>query len=981
MGLHSNNGTLRDPHIVYITKIYTHEGFYPPAGSASGGFPSYGINDDGVGWDSSSQLRFRNKKGSYSYFPGKEPELDTGYYTALVGANPFGDGANGLGSYTLCIEGPGSISAVDQPERRIVVSAAHVDVSDGEPAQFSIKLAARPTGPVEVFMTKFEPASDSQYVVEPLMHSFTVDNWDIPQVATVRRKADYVTPKNDGFAIHYWGKGGGYHKSFEFIEVYDRVPRWMTLRSTYDPEPDLTDQVAEAQKQNSPATGGPGIQGVARAGETLTATTSGIRDEDGLDNAVFAYQWVQSELGAKTGTDIAGATGSSYGVTSEDEGKAITVEVSFTDDAGNEESLPSYAVVVGTALPQTQVPGAPGAPDVSPHDSTSLAVTWTAPASNGGSTITGYKVQWKAAANSWDTPADVSEAAVTGTSHTIPGLMDGTAYSVRVLAINDVGEGLPSDDSSGTPRETVPPELSEASVDAATLTLTFNEALNEDSEPATTAFTVSVSGNVRAVDSVDVTGSSVTLTLASAVTSQDAVTVSYAVPASESAERLRDAVGNAAASFADRSVTNDTTPAAPAETQVPGAPGAPDVSPHDSTSLAVTWTEPASDGGSAITGYKVRWKEAADSWDTPADVSAAEATGTSHTITGLTGGVEYTIRVSAVNSVEDGAPSPEATGTPTAGDSGSGTKGAQGTPAEGSPAITGEPTVGETLRADNSGISDKDGMKKAVFTYQWVAGGADIDGATGPSYTLTDDEEGLAIQVWVSFTDDAGNPEAVTSVGTAAVSPANTPASGVPAITGILRDGETLAADTSGISDEDRMDNAVFTYRWMAGGTDIDGATGSTYTLTAHEVGTAISVWVSFTDDAGNPEAVTSAPTEAVAPKPPLTAQFLDTPVSHDGQSEFTFELRLSETPRQGFSYQTLRDHAFTVDGGSVQRAQRITKGSNLSWRITVMPDGNGQVVITLPVTEDCHAEGAICTGDGRKLSERVELTVTGPGQ
>ena len=133
----------------------------------------------------------------------------------------------------------------------------------------------------------------------------------------------------------------------------------MTLRSTVDPEPDLTDQVSEAQKQNSPATGGPGIQGVARAGETLTVTTSGIRDEDGLTGAVFAYQWVRSELGAKTGTDIAGATGSSYGVTAEDEGKAITVRVTFTDDAGNRESLPSYAVVTATALPEAQVPGAP----------------------------------------------------------------------------------------------------------------------------------------------------------------------------------------------------------------------------------------------------------------------------------------------------------------------------------------------------------------------------------------------------------------------------------------------------------------------------------------------------------------------------------------------------------------------------------------------------------------------------------------------
>ena len=581
MGLHSNKGTLRDPHIVYVGTTYTREGFYPPEPSY-GTFPTYGSNDRGVGWDSSSRFRFRNRTGSYSYFPGKEPELDTGYYTVLVGANPFGDGANGLGIYTLCIEGPGSILAVDRPERRIVVSVAHVDMSDGEPAQFSINLGARPTGPVEVFMTKLEPASDSQYVVEPLMHSFTVDNWDIPQVVTVRRKADYVIPKDDSFGIHYWGKGVGYDKEFEFLDLADRVPRWMTLRSTHDREPALTDQVPEAQKQNSPATGGPGIQGVARADETLTATTSGIRDEDRLDNEVFAYQWVRSELGAKTGTDIAGATGSSYVVTAEDEGKAITVRVTFTDDAGNEESLLSFAVIAALAVPvqkspdtkvkSEQVPGAPGAPDVSPNDNTSLSVSWTASASDGGSTITGYKVQWKEAVDSWDTPADVSEATVTRTSHTITGLTDGTAYSVRVLAINDVGEGLPSDDGSGTPRETVPPELSAASVDGAALTIAFNEALDENSEPATAAFTVTVSGNVRAVDSVDVTGSSVTLTLVSAVTSQDTVTVSYAVPVSRSAARLRDAVGNAAVSFTDRSVTNDTAPAAPLTASIHDAP-------------------------------------------------------------------------------------------------------------------------------------------------------------------------------------------------------------------------------------------------------------------------------------------------------------------------------------------------------------------------------------------------------------------------
>ena len=93
------------------------------------------------------------------------------------------------------------------------------------------------------------------------------------------------------------------------------------------------------QRANSPATGGPGITGTVQAGETLTATTDGIEDEDGLTGAVFAYQWVRSD------TDIEGAASSTYTMTGDDEGKAIQVRVTFTDDAGNAESLTSYAVL------------------------------------------------------------------------------------------------------------------------------------------------------------------------------------------------------------------------------------------------------------------------------------------------------------------------------------------------------------------------------------------------------------------------------------------------------------------------------------------------------------------------------------------------------------------------------------------------------------------------------------------------------------
>ena len=96
---------------------------------------------------------------------------------------------------------------------------------------------------------------------------------------------------------------------------------------------------------------------------------------------------------------------------------------------------------------------------------------------------------------------------------------------------------------------------------------------------------------------------------------------------------------------------------------------------------------------------------------------------------------------------------------------------------------------------------------------------------------------------------------------------------------------------------------------------------------------------------------------------------------------EFTFELRFSETPRKKFSYKIMRDHAFTVTGGQVTKARRLVPRSNVGWEIHVQPDGDGDgtVTIVLPATTDCTAEGAICTQDGRKLSNRLEITVQGP--
>ena len=312
--------------------------------------------------------------------------------------------------------------------------------------------------------------------------------------------------------------------------------------------------------------------------------------------------------------------------------------------------------------------------------------------------------------------------------------------------------------------------------------------------------------------------------------------------------------------------------------------------------------------------------------------------------------------------------------------------------ATGGPTISGTAQVGQMLTASTSDISDSDGLANAIFTYQWIANDGtedmDIRNATGSTYTVGADDEGKTIKVRVSFTDDGGNQETRTSAITVAVAAIpNSAATGAPTISGTAQVGQMLTASTSDISDSDGLANAIFTYRWIANDgtedTDIQDATGSTYTVGAADEGKTIKVRVSFTDDRGNQETRTSAVTLAVTAAPsPLTATIHDAPGSHDGQENFTFELRFSEELGTGFSYVTLQNnHAFTVTGGEVIGARRLERDSDtrkIRWEITVDPDSSADVIVDLPVTDDCEATGAICTDDGKMLSSPLEFTVNG---
>ena len=109
----------------------------------------------------------------------------------------------------------------------------------------------------------------------------------------------------------------------------------------------------------------------------------------------------------------------------------------------------------------------------------------------------------------------------------------------------------------------------------------------------------------------------------------------------------------------------------------------------------------------------------------------------------------------------------------------------------------------------------------------------------------------------------------------------------------------------------------------------------------------------------------------------PLTASLESLPDSHDGTGAFIFKIRFSENVKLGF--RRMRDHAFEVTGGTITNAKRLEQGSNIGWRIRVMPSPDSDVDIVLPVTTDCRDRAAVCTHDGRMLSKELSFTIPGP--
>ena len=617
------------------------------------------------------------------------------------------------------------------------------------------------------------------------------------------------------------------------------------------------------QRANSPATGGPGITGTVQAGETLTATTDGIEDEDGLTGTVFAYQWVRSD------TDIEGAISSTYTMTDDDEGKAIKVRVTFSDDAGNEESLTSYARLSAPPLPPAQ----------RDDDGPAVVVSFGSAAH---SVIEGSKVKVGVEVDPERTvtvpptvkdqggasPADYSgvPASVTFNSGEI-------SKTFTFSAAHSVTEG-------GTVEVTVTLDVDPERTVTVPLTVTDQDGASPADYSGVPASVTFDSGEISKTftfsatqDDVDDDGESVKLAFGTPPPRVSAGTVN------EFTVNIQDDDDPAVAvSFG--SAAHSVTEGGTVEVTVTL-----DVDPERTVTVPLTVTD--QDGAS------------------PADYSGVPAS-----VTFDSGEISKTFTFSATQDDVD--------------DDGESVKLAFGTP----PPRVSAGTVNEFT------VNIQDDDDPAVAVSFGSAAHSVTEGGTVEVTVTVDVDPERTVTVPLTVTDQDG------------ASPADY--SGVP--TSVTFDsGEVLKTFTFSATQDD---------------VDDDGE----------------SVKLAF----GTPPPRVSAgtvneSTVNIQSKPPLTASVESAPTSHNGSDEFRIRIALSEEPKTGFSYKIMRDHAFTVTGGSVTGARRLEPPSNTDWEVVVKPDSNGDVTIVLPITTDCDAQGAICTGDGRPLSNWLKITVLGP--
>jgi uncharacterized repeat protein (TIGR02543 family) len=441
-------------------------------------------------------------------------------------------------------------------------------------------------------------------------------------------------------------------------------------------------------------------------------------------STVTGYKVIGSD-----GTTLTG-TSSPLKVTGLTNGTSYTFTVQATNANGD-----SVVSTASSSVTPAKAPDAPSSISVT-EGVGKVSVSWTAPASN-GSAITSYTVQ--AYDNSGSLVVGATCLAVTPavTCDVSTNLVSGINYTFKVTATNTAGTSSPSTASS------------EAAIIAAP-SVPINATAVATNARATVSWDAPVNSNGSAITGYTVTAYS-SNNLASGNCTTAAPTLSCEITGLTNGSpytfkvTATNGIGTSGESLASAAATPSTVPNAPEGITVAAGDG----------QVIISFTAPANNGGSAVTGYTVL----------ASNGSTTSGSTSPLTLTGLTNGTAYTFTVKATNINGDSiASSTSVSVTPV--ESRAPQLAAPWTP-------SGQPYVGSTLTSNVS----FSGSPTPTVTHQWkvcdspdnLASCTNISGATSTTYTPTSSDTGKYILVEANADNGVGSPVIETSLPTAII--------------------------------------------------------------------------------------------------------------------------------------------------------------------------------------------------------------------
>ncbi|PWN01452.1 hypothetical protein DJ010_18040 [Nocardioides silvaticus] len=293
------------------------------------------------------------------------------------------------------------------------------------------------------------------------------------------------------------------------------------------------------------------------------------------------------------------------------------------------------------------------------------------------------------------------------------------------------------------------------------------------------------------------------------------------------------------------------------------------------------------------------------------------------------------------------------------------------------PAITGTPQVGVELTATRGSWADG---SKLTISWQWLADGAPVAGATEKRFTPTAAEKGKQITVEVTAKRDGYTSSTVGSQPTAAVARGEFTMVTPPTISGDPTVDEVLTATPATWSPE----SEDTLYRWKADGVLIEGATSPTLTLTRDLLGKKIVV-ATHARAAG----YKNMPVRSATVGPVVSGQIVaSTPTTISGRPRLgqvlTAQPGTVQPADATVAYQWLRN-AEPVEGATAATYALTSAdlGATLAVQVTRSRRNYADLVETARVDGKVVAKPTVTvtpTGRSRKAVVRVQVTVPDVG-